>query len=278
MEILKKGECAHNLDNTTICMDDDVIKKISTELINKKQLHHPGKLIDNIKNIENIKKIVDCDSESCILTKPIIHNIIGAHAANNQLTTKFKPAGPHDSNDWFSNISIDGVLKQVSKKDPTFKHVPFQMVDFEESNTELSKINFVNEYNKGIRSFGVVFNTYYSSGNGKHWYAVFGDFRQKPFTLEYFNSSGSAPQTQITKWLNETKFKLIEGLKLDANNVNVVRISDIQYQNDHHSCGSYALYYIIHRIAKISPTEIKKTLNDTTMHEFRKEYLFRKSK
>lgn len=279
MEIPKEpNECAFNLKKTgnDACFEDNFMKELNQFAKNIKKV-----FVNNTKDpkdmIDKLKKVYNCEHDSCLLVQDDIINAIGHEKTQNQLKERFKPVGPYDTSDWFSNVNIDSVLEQIEKKyiNKKFKHVPFQMRDFEENNSKLANIDWVKEYNNGIRCFGVVFNTDRSSGNGQHWYSVFGDFSKEPFTIEYFNSSGENPQDEISIWMKKTKHHLVKEL---GKKVDDVVVSKIQHQRDNHSCGSYSIYYIVSRLEDI-PYMIfsKKRIPDEMMHKFRYS-LFRKEK
>lgn len=269
-------ECAFHIDSdkNETCMEDGVINKLREFAKNVKQIE----VTDKKDTIIKLKKILNCDSESCILTKGEIKDFIGHDETSKQLATRYKPEGPFDSFAWFSNINIDNVLKQISKKykDKKFLHIEFQMRDFEKVGGTLSRIDLAEEYkNNGVRCFGVVFNTDYSSGNGQHWFSIFGNFHTEPFTIEYFNSAGDEPLPEIASWMKKTKHHLEKTLGKKVNDIVVTKIIN---QSDNHSCGSYSLYYIISRLEDV-PYEYftKNKIGDSLMHKFRKNYLFRKS-
>jgi hypothetical protein len=274
MELEKiPNECAFDLNSDSICMDNSTVKKIKNFAVNIKKISNTSEK----EVINKLKQIYECNSESCLLTQGEIRNVIGDSVAHDQLKTRFKPAGPWDTFDWLSNFNIDEVLDQVSKKhaDKNFLHIQYQMIDFEETNSELAKIDFVQKYQSGIRCFGIVFNTDTSLGSGKHWFCIYGDMSKSPITIEYFNSSGELPLTEISTWIKKTKHSLEKGLKKPVDDIIV---SKIQYQNDNHSCGAYSLYYILSRLSGSDVDDFKKNhINDNLMHEFRK-HLFRKTK
>ena len=273
MELEKTpNECAFNLETDGICMDDPTVKKIKKFAIIKKI-----NVSDKNEFVDKLKQIYNCDSESCLLNQGEIRNVIGETVVQDQLKTRFKPPGPWDTFDWLSNFHIDDVLDQVSKKhaDKNFLHIPYQMRDFEQAKTELSNIDFVQKYKLGVRCFGIVFNTDLSSGGGKHWFCIYGDMSKNPMTIEYFNSSGELPLTEIEIWMKKTKHLLERGLNKPVYDIIVSRV---QYQNDSHSCGAYSLYYILSRLSGADVSDFKKNyVNDKLMHEFRK-HLFRKTK
>jgi hypothetical protein len=274
MEVVKETvECAFhiNIKNKKTCLEDEIITELQKFAKNIKQMN-----TSNYDVVDKLQKIYDCKSESCLLTKDEIRANIGESIIENQLENRYKPNGPYNSNKWFSNNNIDKVLKQIEKKykNKKFLHIEFQMRDFEKTNGSLSKIDMVQEYKKGMRCFGVIFNTDFSSGNGEHWFAIFGDLSKTPITIEYFNSSGEDPLPEIAKWMKDTKHKLEKELKKSATDVIVTKLIN---QKDNHSCGSYSLYYIISRLAGV-PFEYftNNIIGDKKMHEFR-YHLFRKS-
>lgn len=274
MEFNKGTECAFNIKSEigdNICMEKEIINKLQSFVKNIKNIS-----VSNEKDvIPTLKQIYNCKSESCILNQNEIKENIGHNEIESQLTHRFKPVGPLDKKEWLSNVDIDSVLEQISKKfkHKNFKHIPFQMRDFEKTNSQLAITDFVNEYKEnGVRCFGVVFNDDVSTGRGTHWTAMFGDFSKQPFTIEHFNSSGSGPKNEIREWMIKTKHKLEKELNIK---VEVKEVSKIEHQNDQSSCGPYSLYYIISRLEGIPYTVFEKNrIPDSVMWEFR-YYLFR---
>ena len=276
MELEKNPqECAfHIKTNDNVCVEDDVIGILQIF----------AKSIKNIKNIfskkdtiDKLKDVYECKSESCLLKQSEIIEVIGSDKVNKQLKERIKPEGPLDKETWFSNINIDSVLEQIEKKykNKHFKHITYQMRDFQEVNSDLAKINFAKEYQNGVRCFGVVFNDDVSTGKGTHWTAMFGDFTKEPFTIEHFNSSGAGPKNEIREWMTKTKHKMEK--ELDKK-VEVKEVSKIQHQEDNNSCGVYSLYYIISRLEGFPYTVFEKTrIPDKVMWEFR-THLFRPDK
>jgi hypothetical protein len=273
MDLLKEtNECAFNIEaKSGVCMDDTIVNKLEKYATDVKNL-----IVKRGKDtIDKLKNIFNCKNESCLLTKSEIKDVIGHGTAENQLDNRFKPEGPFDSNEWFSNVNIDKVLEQIAikYKEKKFLHIEFQMRDFESTGSELSKIDLAKEYNNGVRCFGVVFNTDISSGRGQHWFSIFGDFNSEPFTLEYFNSTGQDPLPEISQWMKKTKHHMEKTLDKKVNDIIVSKISN---QSDNHSCGSYSLYYIISRLDDIPYKYFTKNkIGDTTMHTFRQHHLFR---
>ena len=220
------------------------------------------------------KEKLNCDSESCVINKDEFKNI---HGNIKDLKERdFKPSGPWENDDWLSNFNIDEVLEQWAKTYPNFLHIPFQMRDFAEKRTEMHTIDLNSEYQKGMKSFGVVINTDYSTGSGIHWFAIFGDFSNKNnVTIEYFNSSGSLPLAEIQDWLYKTKLELeAHGMK-----VKIIIVTRIEHQKSNSECGVFSLWYIYSRLNKVPYSYFDKqgAITDDMMYQFR-NHLYRKYK
>ncbi len=261
------GECAFHKSSTGVCSDAATLQKLKPMVA---QTNDPRDVI----NI--LKKKYDCGSESCVIKKAGKDGTLDSDEAHQILRNNFKPVGPRDTFEWLSNSNIDQVLDQIEKKytEKKFHHINFQMIDFEEMGTELAKLDFPALYKQGKRTFGTVINTDVSSGQGIHWFAIFGDFSDNSpyYTIEYFNSSGEAPMDEIYEWMAKVKHKWASSFDKP---IKTVDVSKIQHQKDDHSCGPYSLYYIISRLDGVPYSRFKsERISDVVMHDFRK-YLFR---
>jgi hypothetical protein len=265
-----ENDCGfHVVKKDEFCSPDTVVDKF-------KQLMQLEPSSTNI--LADLKKKYNCDNEICILNTGDAKTLIGHENVTKVINSYFKPTGPRDNNKWFSNTDIDSVLSQISKKytDKHFYHVPFQMIDFEKTGGALAKLNWPEKYDAGYRCFGTVFNTDFSTGGGKHWFAIYCSFQDvdKEFTLEYFNSSGELPMNQINMWMKRVKHEWQPHFKKSINDTVVTRIVN---QQDEWNCGSYSLYYIISRLDGVPYSHFKThAIGDDNMQEFR-QYLFRKA-
>ena len=270
-----KSECAFYFKNRTgdtICSEKEVIEKMKSFLY---EVDHVRAESDK-DAVDKLKKKYGCKTESCVLVKDEVKQHIGSNLVDVNLKNNFKPTGPWNTFQWFSNFNIDDVLGQfvIKYKDKKFRHIPFQMRDFESMGTELATIDLAKEYkNKEMECFGVVLNTDRSSGNGQHWFCLFGDFSKNTITIEYFNSAGTLPLVEVEIWMKKTKNKLQKELNRKVEDIITSRIV---HQQDSHSCGAYSIYYIMCRLEGI-PWSFFKThrIPDKTMHQFRKNVLFR---
>lgn len=287
-----ENECGfHITKNDGFCAPSNVVNKLK-ELASESDANVPNNIqnvqnapnvFNNIQNVQNntvletLKAKYNCDSETCVLSQYEVKKYVDPDVIETVLKENFKPFGPRLTKEWLSNFDIDDVLSQIQKKyaDKHFLHIPFQMRDFEKTNSDLARLDWQAEYNKGFRTFGTVMNTDYSTGKGIHWFAIFGDFLDSSdiFTIEYFNSSGELPLPEVTAWMKKCKHSL--NFNKPVQDVIATRIINQQSSSE---CGLYSLYYIISRLHGVPLEWFKNNrVKDKIMYEFRK-YLFRDNK
>lgn len=267
------SECALDKDRKPVCSPTSVVTKMAEFLKEKENVHIDHK--NPVKVVNTLKERMNCDSESCILKSPDFIAFAKLTQVDNILEEFFKPAGPATTFSWLSNFNVDTVLDQLEQKFDGFLHIPYQMRDFEKVGSELAKIDLAKKFKEGIKTFGVVLNVDYSSGNGIHWYCIFGEKINGKIVLEYFNSSGQEPLPETQAWLQKTKHYLNKELGIP---VEVKYSTGVQFQNDQHSCGVYCLMYIWLRLEGISNNWFKaENFNDKFMHKAR-AVLFRDEK
>ena len=266
----KPTECSFKSGNKDICSTKELTEKMSKFIEVKK-----GKVVKKPDEvIENMKTLLDCNSESCIYKKKEFVEFAKLNNVDKILDELFKPEGPATNFGLLSNVNIDEVLDQFVERfaHKKFLHIPFQMIDFEKKRTLLSTINLPEKLKHQYDTFGVVLNTDVTEGRGIHWFCLFGEkYKSKSghtvLSLEYFNSSGRPPMTEVQRWINtkahELRLKLNLPVKLHYTN-------NIYFQNDEHSCGVYALAYIWLRLEGIPPTWFNAdNFNDVMMHKLR---------
>lgn len=261
-----------DLEPEAVCSDDAHIAKMAAfvESRGEKSDAKQPKIV-----IQSIKQLLNCNSESCIFRRKEFIDFAQLNNIPALLDKFFKPEGPALSHDLLSNFNIDDVLHQFETKFAArkFKHIPFQMRDFDKVQSELATMNFA-ELAQTHDTFGCVLNTDYSHGKGIHWFCLFGerDPSTNSYSLEYFNSSGRPPLAEIEAWLAKQKHIIQRqtGLKVDVRDKNRIR-----YQDDDHSCGVYSLCYIWLRLEGVAPDWfVPKRFNDDVMLKARRQ-LFR---
>jgi len=236
--------------------------------------------------VETAKKLTGCNTEECALRTiaqedPSVRIVVAETIRDN-----FKVDGPADSTKWLNNQNIDSVLAQLCKKYPSIYHLPYQMIDFAVQPStptwkSLGDVNLVKDViSAGKNMFCVVINTDITGKPGKHWFCIFCDFRRAgteddPFTIEYFNSSGSRARTEIANWMHKMETEIESSPMLSGKHVKRVTAATIQHQKDTDSeCGVYALYYIYRRIKGAPIEEFGTRIPDAQMVKFRSK-LFR---
>lgn len=274
----------------TVCSSPEVIKKMA-EFLKSLGENIKDDDINNVKNrmkiVEKLKEKSGCDSESCAVQDKDFTEFAGPSVVKKNIAENFKSRGPANSTTWLSNFDIDETLEEIKKtyNDEKFWNIPFQMRDFKDNrpspgastfqkNSNLETFDFRQKYSEGYKCFGVVLNTDRSSGSGQHWFCLFIDARDSDkITIEYFNSTGEEPLTEIQAWLSKTRLLLEK--HFPNREINVIKASQTEHQTDDHSCGVYALYYIISRVAKIPYKYFQDNIvQSTRMHKFR-QFLFR---
>jgi len=272
-----ENHCAFHVEAVdNVCSDQFTIEKMKQFISNLKGPNNDIQNAEPAQVIEIAKEAVGCDTEVCLLKNNKVSQFIGPVQADEIINERFKPEGPANSTKWLNNDNIDYVLDQLSKKYEDFVHVPFQMIDFDETNSELANINLVNEYEKGMRRLGCVINTDKSTGKGIHWFCIFVDFTDPhKWTLEYFDSAGDYPKGSVHRWLNEQRAKL--GAKYTNKDIQVVDVTKSnQLQKSTTECGVFSLWYIFSRLNGVPHLYFSQpdATDDKMMYDFRK-FLFR---
>ena len=274
------SDCAlHENGETGICSKPPEINKVR-EFLDKK-------LYIDVNPIKNNKQIINRALDALNLKREVelyrnrkFKRFIGENTAEKILKKRFKAEGPKYSTDLLNNYNIDDTLERWAKYseklfNKKFYFIPFQMIDFEtaEPHGKLTRLSLYKLKRLGYDSFGVVINTDVSSGGGKHWFALFGDLSHKgtrndPDVLEYFNSSGNPPRTEITNFLERIKHEYLR----DHHKYAVIKYSapeQLQYSKT--ECGVWSLMYIKSRLqGKPIDWFYKSKVNDNDIKEMRK--------
>ena len=209
----------------------------------------------DVEVIDLLKSELGVETESAIWENKQFKEFVGENKAQMILKNNFKPIGPYNSTALLDNFNIDETLEQWSKHgvklfNRKFYHIPFQMIDFAKVHSELSRTRLRDIIDKGYDCFGVVLNTDISSGRGKHWFCLFGDFKhagtkEDPYTLEYFNSSGNPPMDEVKVWMQ----KAVHDLMRDTKKVcEIVKAMNQRVQYSDSECGVWSIMYIKSRL------------------------------
>lgn len=280
-----ESDCVNNKD---VCTTSEIVEIIDKYIVNKNNIKKYIRKRNKKEVINEAKKILNCNSEACVLMHPVIKNFINENRISNSLQVDFKPPGPKYTTELLNNINIDSTLVNWAREFDGFYPCPFTMIDFYENNYfkfgEINLANLVNkkEYyydpvygkiNKKFNCFGCVLNTDKSSGKGKHWVCIYVNlgYNDDIWTIEYFNSTGNIPPAPVIKWMEQQRINLLT----INNKVNTINVSYLVHQQSMTECGLYSLYYIRSRLDKISYEYfLQNYIDDHLMIKFR-EHVFR---
>lgn len=271
---LNKGDGAPCSDNVTIMKIKDALNIDET---------------DNAAILDAAIEKTGCDSEKCVLSA--LKRDIGEQKVNTLLATRFKLSGPTD-NTLLNNYNIDDTMKMFQMKFPEFFPYNFNMRNYRDYSFVNGRVVDAPDTLETIRvsqlisrykCCGVIINTDVYENNGLHWMAMFADWRDTNVgaTVEFFNSSGNAPQPEYVLWMERARNDLIgANIKIrpfkDYTGVerDLVRVSNRRHQQSTTECGLYSLLYIYSRLCGVKPEFFaSRFVPDQLMFEFR-QHLF----
>lgn len=212
-----------------------------------------------------------------IMNHPKTIDVLGDEEYIKTLIANFKVPAPQ-GNKLFSNFHEDLILRQLGTLVPTFKDFRCVLMDFYKYPDELLNkaknpgSDFINGIKNGdIFSFGTIPNTLVSSGDTTkvgHWVALFGDFRGKDWTIEYYNSTGNNAPAGMFKWMQE----LAANIERECNcKCSAINVSNVVSQKGPTECGIYSLHYIICRLGGIDYKRFREDkIPDDSVNKLRK--------
>lgn len=271
----KKLSCSTLIDHRKkyTCYDNPTILKIK-DLWNKR---HPDDTIKST-NTKTVWKTLKhkmsslCDNEICWLKKTFKDN----NMADDISSHAFSPIAPEswkrNKTTWLSNFDISSVMKQYEKKYNDFCFIGPTPMDFDKIEHEnvcvwddLCKFNLKNMIDKKKTKIGIIFNTDYNSGPGKHWTSMFICITNR--LIYYFNSSGARATDEV--------MKLVERIKKQGKSLGICFKFDQNYPKQHQysqsECGMYSIYFIVNMLTgKLKPETLKTTrIPDSKMIKYR---------
>jgi hypothetical protein len=128
---------------------------------------------------------------------------------------------------------------------------------------ETCELNLVDEYNKGIRGIGMIFNLDPHFKGGSHWVSLYINIKniKKPF-VGYFDSYGYKVPALIAKLMRSFKLQ-ISTCKLGYN--------ARRFQYGDSECGMFSMYFIVCMLCGIPFNDFcKDSVNDDYMLQLRK--------
>jgi hypothetical protein len=297
-EDLNVRECRPGKESSEdICMSESLGTHLVGLVLSKSE--QTGKLSVDIKtaivntNTENGCSGTDCTSESLAIYNN--SNDLSDTEKEKNRKENFLGVGPSgsnlsDRNEWLSNDHIDNnIMRHYSdhwndKGKKVYKHMNFHMCGFMKTDHEASdsekrhqkfptNLGSMDNYNDvvkpGYKYFGCILNVDTYDNGGKHWVALFADIPNK--TLEYFDSVGRPPFTDVTSWMEKARYGMP-----NPSEWKIVSSNRHQHQKKNWDCGLYACFYIIKRVQGVPYTAFHAPNADITDefmgHDIRKRF------
>lgn len=193
--------------------------------------------------------------------------------------TYLRPRQPRDwkkkPDMWLDNYNIIHVMKQYEEAYPWFHFLGVFPIDFSAPdpyrkngkiqclNQELCELNLKEEYRRGVRGIGMVFNLDPHYKGGSHWVALYIELQslEKP-VVGFFDSYGYKTPPMIARFMRS--------LQLQAKEC-VLGYNARRFQYGGSECGMFSIYFLICMIHGIPFEEFcRDALHDRSMLELRR--------
>lgn len=223
----------------------------------------------------DIFKTVGCKKgeDHCLLDKAPIDENVKKDLRKQYLRTRRPKGWEADPDMWLDNYNIIGVMKQYEEVYHWFKFLGIFPIDFSAPDPykkdnkclyrETCDLTLINEYKKGIRGIGMIFNLDPHYKSGSHWVALYINLHNiKRPHISYFDSYGYKTPPLIAR--------LMRSFKLQINTCELgFNARRFQYSNS--ECGMFSIYFIICMISGIAFKDFcKDSINDSFMLQLRK--------
>lgn len=220
---------------------------------------------------------VGCDdgAEHCLLDKVALTEDVKKDLRTRYLRPRRPAAWDKKPDTWLDNDNIERVMRQYEVVFPWFEFMGVFPIDFsapdpyQKDSTpkclheSLCTLQLKEEYRKGKRGIGMVFNLDPHYKGGSHWVALYINLQNidAPF-IGYCDSYGMRTPPLIARFMRAFTLQ-IPGCQLGSN--------ARRFQYSHTECGMYSLYYLICMIHEIPFKNFcKEATKDSTMLELRK--------
>jgi len=251
-------KCHPTLTKKNKCLPDNIYSEISKKL-----------------NTKKIYSKVGCKQgeDHCLLDKAPIDENVKKELRRQYLRPRRPKAWDDDPDMWLDNYNIIAVMKQYEEAYKWFTFLGIFPIDFSAPDPykkdnkclykETCDLNLKNEYAKGIRGIGMIFNLDPHYKSGSHWVGLYINLQniQKPH-VSYFDSYGYKTPPLIGR--------LMRSFKLQINTCELgFNARRFQYSNS--ECGMFSMYFIICMISGISFRDFcKDSISDKIMLQLRK--------
>jgi len=285
----KITECSIAYEGKSTCADDQLANSIAHVIKSN------AKTSSEI--IADAKKQTGCTTEKCVVEKTI-GKVEDEKTTKAILTRYFKVSGPTNTK-LLSNVDIDTIMMQFNMAKPDFFPHPFNMRDYASNSFvrgevvnspdtlatitwEMMDRNASGQKseelemlpdpyaNSKFKRCGCVINSDTYDGPGKHWMALYADWRTSPASIEFFNSAGNSPAAEFVNWMTKMKISIENA----GGKAEIINASNIRHQHTRSECGVYSLFYIWARLNDVPVSYFQSNpIPDNVMFEFR-QHLF----
>lgn len=213
--------------------------------------------------------------DHCLLDKAPIDETLKKDLRKQYLRPRRPKAWDGDPDLWLDNHNIAAVMNQYQSVYKWFTFLGIFPIDFSAPDPynkdgapkclykEICELNIKNEFNKGIRGIGMIFNLDPHYKGGSHWVALYINLTvlKKPI-VSYFDSYGYETPPLIAR--------LMRSLKLQINDCEL-GFNARRFQYGGSECGMFSMYFIICMLYGISFRDFcKDSVNDKYMLKLRK--------
>lgn len=207
------SECSLISGRQDVCISSAVVAKVGNIIAG--EVAAPIKTSDNKSIIDAAKSHLNCTTEKCVLKT--LESKLGTDVVRRELIY-MKIEGPTDTK-LLSNYDIDHTLQSWQTKFPRFFPYNFNMLNYDKYSFRsgrviptpdtLHTISWADDLADRYNCCACVINTDTYQGSGKHWMALFADWRDPArATIEFFNSSGNSPASAWIKWMVRVKTEM----------------------------------------------------------------------
>jgi len=218
--------------------------------------------------------------EHCLLDRAPLDDAVKKDLRKQYLRPRRPKSWNDDPDMWLDNFNIMNVMKQYEVAYPWFTFIGVFPIDFSAPDpytktaqpkclyNELCDLNLMDEYNKGTRGIGVIFNLDPHFKGGSHWVGLYINLKDiKEPKISYFDSYGYKTPPLIARLMRSFTLQ-IPTCTLGYN------ARRFQYGNS--ECGMFSMYFIVCMMNDIPFDEFcKDAVNDEMMLELR-QILFAK--
>ena len=240
----------------------------------------PNKFYSDIHKKFKVKDIfshVNCKNgeEHCLLDNAPIDENLKKELRKQYLRPRRPKGWDSDPDMWLDNYNINAVMKQYQEAYRWFKFIGVFPIDFSAPDPynkdgqprclykETCNIKLKDEYTKGIRGIGMIFNLDPHFKGGSHWVGLYINIKniKKPH-ISYFDSYGYDTPPLIARFMKSFNIEI---------NTCELAFNARKFQYGGSECGMFSMYFIICMISGISFKDFcKDSVNDKFMLDLRK--------